>query len=462
MRAVLYGRVSLDRSEGKSVDDQLAECRAWARREGWRIVAEHRDDGISASRYAYGKTRSGWQSTMELITSGKADLLVVWEISRATRDRAVWSALLAPCAERGVKISTGGRVHDPGDPDDGFMLDLGAALAVRESVVTSKRIRRAVASRAAEGLPHGKIPYGYRRVYDPETRKLVRQEPDDTTAPIVREIARRLLAGEATYAVAQDLNARGISAPRGGHWDLVQVKRLAISPTNAGLRSHNGEVVGQACWPALISEADYRALVDKLTDPARRTVRDGSIKHLLVGIAICGVCGAPCRRVKNRNTPSYMCFKGFCVARAQAPMDTYITEIVIARLSRPDALELLASPAEGEVSEAVARLTQLRTRYREFEAEAIAGRLAAASWARIEANLTAQIKAAERQARPRGLPRALTDIAGAPDVRAHWDGLTVPQRREVIRALLTPRVMPTGKGTQRFRPESVEIVWRQG
>jgi hypothetical protein len=32
-RAVLYGRVSLDRREGKSVDDQLAELRAWAQRE---------------------------------------------------------------------------------------------------------------------------------------------------------------------------------------------------------------------------------------------------------------------------------------------------------------------------------------------------------------------------------------------------------------------------------------------
>jgi site-specific DNA recombinase len=41
-------------------------------------------------------------------------------------------------------------------------MELGAALAVRESALTSKRIRRDVAARAAQGLPHGKIPYGYR------------------------------------------------------------------------------------------------------------------------------------------------------------------------------------------------------------------------------------------------------------------------------------------------------------
>ena len=71
---------------------------------------------------------------------------------------------------------------------------------MRESVVTSKRIQRRMRRMATEGLPHGKIPYGYRRVYDPKTRRLLRQEPD--TAPVVREIARRLLAGEALGAVA--------------------------------------------------------------------------------------------------------------------------------------------------------------------------------------------------------------------------------------------------------------------
>jgi DNA invertase Pin-like site-specific DNA recombinase len=76
-RAVIYGRVSQDRSEGKSVDDQLAECRAWAQREGWQVIVEHRDDGISASRYANGKVRPGWQSVMDLITVGEVDLLCV-------------------------------------------------------------------------------------------------------------------------------------------------------------------------------------------------------------------------------------------------------------------------------------------------------------------------------------------------------------------------------------------------
>jgi DNA invertase Pin-like site-specific DNA recombinase len=76
----LYGRVSqvAERGQpGKSVDDQLAENRSWARREDWKVVGEHRDDGISASRYARGKVRPGWTQVMELIAAGGVDLLVV-------------------------------------------------------------------------------------------------------------------------------------------------------------------------------------------------------------------------------------------------------------------------------------------------------------------------------------------------------------------------------------------------
>jgi hypothetical protein len=45
-RTLLYGRTSRDKSEGRSVDDQLAELRRWAStRTDVAVIAEHRDDG---------------------------------------------------------------------------------------------------------------------------------------------------------------------------------------------------------------------------------------------------------------------------------------------------------------------------------------------------------------------------------------------------------------------------------
>ena len=203
---VSCGVVWADRTRGdaKSVAQQLDVLCGLAVREGVQVVAVFRDDGISASSFAHGAVREGWVQTMEVIASGRVDELWVWEVSRATRDRAVYAALIGACTVEDVKITVNGRVHDPNDPDDAFMLDLGAALAVKESALTSKRIRRDVAARAAQGRPHGRIPYGYQREYDPHTGALLRQVPDPATAPLVRELARRVLAGEALYRLAAE------------------------------------------------------------------------------------------------------------------------------------------------------------------------------------------------------------------------------------------------------------------
>src|SRR3954454_17057798 len=137
---------------------------------------------------------------------------------------------------------------------------LGAALAVKESALTSKRIRRDVAARAAQGRPHGRIPYGYQREYapygyqreyDPHTGALLRQVPDPATAPLVRELARRVLAGEALYRLGAGLHARGVPSPetvrrRQGDmeskwdWRPDQVRDVVASPAAAGLRPHQG------------------------------------------------------------------------------------------------------------------------------------------------------------------------------------------------------------------------------
>ena len=365
-RAIIYARISKlprdagqrsrgERVEGKSVDQQIDELTAIALREGVEIVAVRRDDGISASRYGARRTREGWREVMSRIADDTVDELWVWEISRATRDRPVWAALVSACLAHDVKISVGGKLHDPHDPDDGFMLDLGAALAVRESAMNSKRIRRDVAARAAQGLPHGKIPYGYRRdlrqphpgTDPPRTRPRNRADraragPPD---PGRRGASTRSPSSStpAAYPAPKPSACAASATPAlGGHGDQDQVRDVVLSPTSAGRRIHRGVVLAgvTASWEPLISASDHALLVEKLCDPSRRSWKDASVKHLLTCLAYCGVCGAPVRRtVNNRDKyANYSCSGGpgkFCVARKQQWVDTYVTDVVIERLRNP-------------------------------------------------------------------------------------------------------------------------------
>lgn len=463
MRAAIYARVSQDsRGNARSVQEQEAECRGWVEREGWTLAqAPFVDNDVSASKYSR-KARPQWQALTAELEAGALDVLVVWEPSRATRDRRVWAALAAVCEERGVRLGVNGRLYDLDDPDDAFQLDLFFALATRESGATRKRVQRGTRANAAAGRPHGKLLYGYRRLYvqTPTGPALDSQVPDEDQAPVVREIARRIAAGEALYGVAADLNRRGVPAPRGKAWEARTVKRLCINPAFVGQRVHQGKVVGTAAWPAILDEGTHALCVQRLTDPARRTNHGRSARHLLSGLARCGTCDGPMVVQKNRGHLAYLCRAGFHTSRRQDLVDDLVTAVVVERLARPDIADLMSGPStDADVQLARDEVTTKRARLTTFIDAAAAGELTAGALARIEARLLPEIEEAELRARVLPESPLVRETAG-PQAAEVWKRLTLHQRREVVTLLCSVRILPAGRGRRTFDPHSVEITWR--
>lgn len=476
-RAAIYTRVSRDmRDTGRSVAEQEDECRTWANYEQWQLVGREvwSDNDRSASKYAK-QARAAWQDLVDLIDASGIDILVVWEPSRATRDRMVWAALAATCEERGVKIAASGRVYDLTDPDEAFQLDLFFSLGVRESGVTRKRVLRSVKANAIAGRPHGKLLYGYRRRYNEATGALEAQEIHPEQAAILREMARRVLAGESTYAVAVWLNDQGITTPKGAAWVPVQVKRVLVNPGYAGKRVYQGEVIGAATWPPILDELTHKMLVAKLTDPTRGVRRDSTIKHLLSGIVQCGVCGAPMRVAKNRGSLSYTCWVNakrpssggsFHVCRLVLRVDTFVEEMLFGRLSRPDAVELF-SRDDGKMNELRHILDQVAEKRAELEtfyAQARTGNLSAVGLAHAEQGLLPEIERLERRGGQIRLVPLLGDLinSDAELVAEKWAKLEMAQKREVIRAvMLKIEVLKVGSGRRGYSDwESMRVTWR--
>src|SRR5256714_8135699 len=397
-RAVIYTRVSSDpRDNGRSVESQEAECRAYLDRQGWSLIKGFEDNDRSASRYAR-KERPGYVQLKEFLTTGGADVLVMWEGSRAQRDLRDFLALRDLCAERGIGYSYSGRLYDMNRTDDRFSTGLDALLAEREADVTRDRVLRGMRAAVAKGRPHGKLLYGYRREYA-DNGEYLRQVAHPEHAPVVTEAARRVAEGEACYSIAQDLNARGIPAPRGGRWDLTQIRRIVTNPGYVGQRVHQGKVVGKADWPAIVDEKTFGVCVARMTDPRRKTVRDTTVKHLLTGAATCYECGTYLRVLKNRGIPSYICNKNFCVAVAVWKLDRFIKDLVIERLSRPDALELLAADADDQDAAAAAReVDELQAALDEWYEAARRKEISPQGLAKIEPGMLADIEAARARA----------------------------------------------------------------
>ncbi len=177
--------------------------------------------------------------------------------------------------------------RDLGTADGRFRARIEGAVARKESDDKSRRLRR----KHEELAEQGKVPGGGNRPFGFERdRKTVREDE----AEVVREIARRVLAGESLYRIQNDLDARGIKTSTGGSWSTTGLKTLLVNPRLVGERRHPRVGPTKAEWPAILRRSDWERVVALLEDPSRRrnpVVR----KYLLTRLIVCGRCGADLR-----------------------------------------------------------------------------------------------------------------------------------------------------------------------
>jgi site-specific DNA recombinase len=443
------------KQQGRSVAEQEAECRAVCDRGGWQVLDVLCDNDRSASRYAT-KTRPQWEEVKRRIANGDGvDVLVTWEASRGGRDLGEFAGLRDLCRANGVKLNYSGRTIDFDDSSDSFRAGLDALISEDESERTRKRVLRAMRAQADEGMPHGRPLFGYRLVYnDDRPPKLIGQEPSPDDAEIVREIARRFLSGESMASITADLNARKVPFTSDRPWTATRVKRILMNPGYTGKRVHQGEVVGDAKWEPIIDQQMFDAIAGRFERPGVRGGED--VLHLLSGIARCGKCGGPMyvRRGTYECAPS-----GGHLARNERHLDAYVTAVILERLATIDLDDLGAEHPEATEQRRLA--AELRGRVADAADKFAGGEISSAVLARVEANLTPKIRAAEKRARAAAVPPNLGELAGA-GVDQRWDALSVEQQREIVRLLLDVTVLPDirPRGSRGFDPDAVRLEWR--
>jgi site-specific DNA recombinase len=461
-RAALYGRVSQDHRGGRSVAEQETESRAACTLNGWTLAGTYTDNDISASRFTTAK-RAEWTKLVADLDAGKFDVLVLWEPSRGSRELMTWAALLDACRRRKVLVHVTSHQHtyDLSKPRDWRSLAEDGVDSAYESEKASQRVRRSMNAGAVAGRPHGRCPYGYVRRYDPATKALVAQEADPVTAPVVREIFRRLAAAEPVSVVTNDLNARGVPSAAGKTWARQVVRKVALHHSYISQRSYGGEI-HSGDWPALVDPEVWYAARRVLLDPKRTVTKPGKVKYLLSYIARCGVCGERLQAAKRHGGPAYYC-TGFHVVTRVDWLDAVITPLVLARLDNKVLMARLAGGDDEDVVAARTEVAALQERLEGFRDAAASGELTAASLAHVEARLLAGIETAKRKATSAAVPSVLRGLAGADDVPARWEALTVAGRRQIVSTLLevTLGTSCTRGVAARTDYDRVKIEWRQ-
>jgi site-specific DNA recombinase len=461
IRAGIYARISSDRDGDQlGVTRQIEDCRRFAERCGYVVEDVYVDDDISAWS---GKQRPEFERMVDDLRTRRIGAVLVWHLDRLTRHPRELEAFIDLCDELRVGLGCVTGEVDLGSHIGRLTARMLGGLARYESDHKSERIRRkheeiAVNGRVSGG---GSRPYGY------EADKLTVRASE---AAIIRECAKRLLAGEPVLSIARDLNARGVTSASGGAWSPQSLRRMLASPRISGQRVHHGEIVAKAVWPAIISAKDGARIRALLANPERRTNK-AARRYLLGGLLVCSHCGERLvARPRTGGQRRYACAKGPGFSGCGKTyitaddVELFVTEAVLHRLDSaalqrtlerqqrkaPDAQRWLS-----ETEQAQAQLLELAAAYGNRELSMDEMREARKP---IEQRLTNARKQLSKVSRSSVLDRYVGNGQG---LRAEWDSLDLSQQHAIVAAVVDSVVVgPARRGYNRFDESRLTPVWR--
>lgn len=452
LRSAIYARQSLDRTgEGAAVDRQVADCQQLADRRGWTVVETLTDNDMSAST---GKPRPGYQRLLTLMRGGSVDAVVVWHVDRLTRRLIDLEEVISICEATGVRLATVTGDIDLSTDTGRMLARILASVARGEVERKGVRQRRANEQRASAGhMGWTRRPFGY----DREDGAIV---VVDREAKALERAAEIVLTGATLAAGVRLLDEEGLKTTAGKPWNVTSLRRALLNPRYSGRVTYNGADVTAGTWPVILPADVQERLGEKLRDVRRRMQQGTDRKYLLSGVARCGRCDGVmfATTMKNHGQPymGYRCPSCYLSRRLDL-VDEVIEELVIARLSLPDAASLFAE--DEDVPALRAECAELRSRRDDLAGLLADGLLSASAVRERSQQLTRKISDLEdRIGRVLG-ESPVTALADSDDVRAAWQVMILRDRKQVVDTLMTVTILPAGKG-QRFSPDQVAVKWR--
>lgn len=139
-RIALYTRVSTDQ---QTTENQRRELIAVAERNGWEIVAEFCDEGISGSKGR--DQRPGFDALMKAIARREIDIVASWAVDRLGRSLQDLVGFLNEINSKGVDLYLHQQALDTSTPSGRALFGMLSVFADYEREMTRSRIMAGLA-----------------------------------------------------------------------------------------------------------------------------------------------------------------------------------------------------------------------------------------------------------------------------------------------------------------------------
>lgn len=279
--AAIYARYSSSAQKDESIEQQIEACKDYAQRNGIHIV------DIYADRAMSGRTdrRPEFQKMLRHAENKEFSMVLAYKSNRIARNMLNALAHEEKLARLGITVSY--VKEEFGDNAAGrFALRTMMNLNQFFSESLSEDVKRGMEDNARQCRVNGQLPLGYKKGANGK------YEIDENTAPIVREIFKRIADGEIQSSIADDLNARKIRTAAGKPWGKGSFHTMLNNERYVGVYIY-GDIRIENGIPSIIDKELFERVqrrVETMKTLVKSRRRRSDVEYLLTGKLFCGYC----------------------------------------------------------------------------------------------------------------------------------------------------------------------------
>jgi site-specific DNA recombinase len=463
VRAVIYARISKDQNgEAAGVGRQIESCTLLATAREWQLVSPPLvDNDISA--YS-GVRRPAYEQLMEMIRRRQIDAVLTMHMDRMCRRIADLVEIAKLCRDSHVKIASVHGDFDLSSPMGQMFVTILVAVAEYEMAHKGERqvhanMQSAKAGKRRMATPR---PFGYE---DDHTTK----RPAEADA--IEWAAGELLAGSTISSVMRKWQALGLSPAQnhGRPWTRNSVTTIMRNPAIAGLSAYRGEILHddegepvEGKWDAILPVDVWQAVRALLGDPGRKHPR--GVRTLLGGLAVCR-CGNVIQGSRSyQSNAIYRCAPAFKGTRAGphaavrvGPVDEYVSQVILVRLSQPDISDLISPPPQVDAGALRNEAAAIHRNLDKMFADAALAGYSRSSLAAATKSGHGRLREIAEALTESGESAVLAPFIDGENARQVWEALDLARQRAVIATLATVTLHPAGRGARSFDPATVRV-----
>ncbi len=229
-KALGYRRVSgkSQANDGTGLDEQTAQCAAWAARNGYEIV-EWFTDGVTGE--LPWNERPGMAALVQRVAVNGIDAVIVHQLDRIARGKSdIFEDFLAAVSAAGVAVVSvvDGLLTADGELDEFQNADKDMLLGIKMAIVRNEK--RKLVARMALGRLRAKA--AGKRVDGPHYFGHDVRKPDEKAALV--HMKEWQASGLTFYAIAKKLNDEGIKPRSAEKWREGAVRKILTREVGNG------------------------------------------------------------------------------------------------------------------------------------------------------------------------------------------------------------------------------------